>query len=342
MVVALSPVLAAGSRVLAPPGPPLPFPFPLPMPQLGNASRGAEPWGAGLSPCPSPLQVWSFRFVLYNEINFYTPSARTRCPVSRREQSRCPRLELCKARGTLGCGVRGSQGSEESPRAPRPFGDSDRTSGYNLKPHLFVSAGSAAGPGHWGPWSQLSGALPQLGIAPGTVKSPKASALPWDEVLGNPRAGWGRAAPLVCGIFWAARAERGPRVGGHSPARLWGAHTGMEQSWCGQEAMLRGMGCKVLGWAVGTLTGTEAKLVGTSASCSICLVLGPVLGCWDPYWDAGTHTGVQVPAVGCTEPYWDAGTCARINTSVLGCVYPYWDAGTRTGMQVPVLGCRFL
>lgn len=225
-------MLAAGSRVLAPPGPPLPFPFPLPVPQPGNVSRGAEPWGAGLSPCPSPLQVWSFRFVLYNEINFYTPSACTHCPVSRREQHRCPLPELCKARGTLGCGVRGSHGSEESPRAwaDSPFGDSHRMSGYELKPgpvgqgaglgsadtsrksaregecqpagragegvsgspchchglpappqpapqhrssrgcatsppcsrfptaafpsFISVSAGSAAGPGHWGTWSQ--------------------------------------------------------------------------------------------------------------------------------------------------------------------------------------------
>lgn len=257
-------MLAAGSRVLAPPGPPLPFPFPLPVPQPGNVSRGAEPWGAGLSPCPSPLQVWSFRFVLCNEINFYTSSACTHCPVSRREQHRCPLPELCKARGTLGCGVRGSHGSEESPRAwaDSPFGDSHRMSGYELKPgpvaqgaglgsadtsrtsaregecqpagrageggsgspcrchrlpappqpapqhraalgavlpplpapisprqlfpHLFLSLQAlprALGTGERGrSLSQhLSGALPRLGLAPGTVKAPRASPLPWES-----------------------------------------------------------------------------------------------------------------------------------------------------------------
>lgn len=209
-----------------------------------------------------------------------------------------------------------------------------------LFPHLFVSAGSAAGPGHWGLWSQLSGAMPQLGLAPGTVKSPRASALPWDEALESSRAGWGHAAPLVCGILWAARAERGPRAGGHSPARLWGARVGMEQSWCGQEAMLRGMGCAVLPaqGAGSKVLGSAGLQTGLRHPCGMCrcwaglwvpqqgqrqILWAPLPAaasawCWDLYWDVGTHTGVQVPVVGCTELYWDAGTCIRVLVPVPG------------------------
>ena len=108
-------VLAAGPWFMALPGPcPWCFGIPPLCPSPPRVALLARPVSGGLTPAPGTgpclAKPYCFRFVLYNKINFYTPSACTQCPVSPGEHDPSPLPGLCEA--CLGCGV-----SEETPRA---------------------------------------------------------------------------------------------------------------------------------------------------------------------------------------------------------------------------------
>lgn len=60
-------------------------PCPLSVPTVRGSASQARAW---CLPAPHQLELSCFRFVLYSKINFYTPRARTPCPVSAGEQSR--------------------------------------------------------------------------------------------------------------------------------------------------------------------------------------------------------------------------------------------------------------
>lgn len=130
-------------------------------------------------------------------------------------------------------------------------------------------------------------------------------------------------------LVWAGGDAKGDGMRGAPSTGCWVEGAGL--CWAANRAEAPLWDLPLLGWAVGAPAGTEANLVGTSASCSICMLLGPVLGCWDPYWGAGSCSGMHRAVLGCRYLYQGVGTYARINL--------YQDVCTHTGTQVLTLGC---
>lgn len=182
----------------------------LSIPILSCCLPGVCPWGRALelwavpAPCIAPglAQPCRFSFVLYNEINFYTPSVHSPRPVTV--------LSLAWGGGPEGRGCQPIWG--------RLWGFGVQTEAWLLDEALALLSSSVPPPSllpfpsgssslsyfclcrlhhrRWAPGTRsqcrkgiFPAPLQGLTAAPGTAKPHRAS-LPWDVVLGSPHSGW--------------------------------------------------------------------------------------------------------------------------------------------------------